>query len=419
MSDRPPMLPPRGMAPRVVDPPPARETCAPEELAIALMPRRQFRALQRSQRFAAEVTQRMQRVPPFEPDAHAFAPLSSGAPFWCPPTPSADSSSHTLPPTSEASAATDDAPGGDDPAGGDVHAFPGASGRSSPVSEDHRDVAPLYATPSGARGDVLRRDASRDDAGFDDHHDDGSSAAAMALLPDVRLQVRRWHDPYAWHAAHPLTPKRSSPGSPPAAATMLHVQRVAAAADPSVALWRVVYETNVVAVIDALQAPAQAAAVASALTRPPDLRLGGVCGDLPAVAIAIIVAALTGIVPARVRMLGGGAGVCAVWLVEHAPPPPPPPPPPARHAESATPAEVVTAALHDRVWCGPNYALAGRSAGGDAFLRTYLAAVRGAAGPRHAAFPRHLVTVRPWLDARAGDAAGNLGGGCAGAAAGS
>lgn len=74
---------------------------------------------------------------------------------------------------------------------------------------------------------------------------------------------------------------------------------------------------------------------------PCDIKLGGVLCDLSPLNVAAVISALCGFMPAAVRVSGENPGRAFVWL-----------------RNPIVEAPRVIAAIHDRVWFGPNHAVA-------------------------------------------------------------
>ena len=134
---------------------------------------------------------------------------------------------------------------------------------------------------------------------------------------------------------------------------------------------------------DKQQPPYGAVLAGKIRSRPPDLKLGGICGEAPVNVIANMVSFLAGVRVVAVDMFLPHLGRCAMWL-----------------EPSTTEAkERVKLLLHSRVWMGPLEEEIGYFAQSDEeelFLTSYLDRLKESALNRAARFPRHLMTVGDW-----------------------
>lgn len=115
--------------------------------------------------------------------------------------------------------------------------------------------------------------------------------------------------------------------------------------------------------------------------RPADVKLGGICGDVPALSIAHMIEVITGVKIVAIDMFGNNLGRCNLWL--------------------QNPAEVVqlTQKFDRKMWMSPvyhQYAVVALDDDGKEFLHWYLEGLR-TFGPKSVRFPRHLVTCERWI----------------------
>ena len=116
------------------------------------------------------------------------------------------------------------------------------------------------------------------------------------------------------------------------------------------------------------------------LQRVPDLKLGGVCGDVPATAVAHLVCTITGLRIVAVDMFGNNFGRCNLWL------------------EKPEDARELTRRIDRRMWMAPlvhGYAVVANDDDAREYLYWYLEGLRKY-GPTKVRFPRHLVTAEKW-----------------------
>lgn len=115
--------------------------------------------------------------------------------------------------------------------------------------------------------------------------------------------------------------------------------------------------------------------------RPPDLKLGGICGDINPACIAHLVETLSGIKLIALDVFGHNFGRCNLWL---------------RDPQDAP---RMMAALDRRVWMSPvphGYAVVVDDDESREYLLWYLEGLREH-GPRRVRFPRHLMTCERWI----------------------
>jgi hypothetical protein len=115
--------------------------------------------------------------------------------------------------------------------------------------------------------------------------------------------------------------------------------------------------------------------------RPADVKLGGMCCDLPWQAVAHVVSTVTGI---RVRMVevfaASQSGRCCLWL------------------EDPAETDLLLRRLVGRLWMAPashGYAVLAADREAKLWLQGYLAYLRRA-GITRVPFPRHLLTAERW-----------------------
>lgn len=115
--------------------------------------------------------------------------------------------------------------------------------------------------------------------------------------------------------------------------------------------------------------------------RAADVKLGGICGDVPALCIAHIIEMITGVKIQAVDMFGNNLGRCNLWLSD-----------PRQVGE-------LTAKFDRRMWMSPvyhGYAVVATNDDGREYLLWYLEGLR-TYGPKSVRFPRHLVTCEKWV----------------------
>ena len=115
--------------------------------------------------------------------------------------------------------------------------------------------------------------------------------------------------------------------------------------------------------------------------RPPDLKLGGICGDINPACIAHLVVVLSGVQLDALDVFGHNFGRCNLWL----------------HDPADAPR--MMAALDRRVWMSPvphGYAVVVDDEDSREYLLWYLEGLREH-GPRRVRFPRHLMTCEKWI----------------------
>jgi hypothetical protein len=115
--------------------------------------------------------------------------------------------------------------------------------------------------------------------------------------------------------------------------------------------------------------------------RPADVKLGGICGDVPALSIAHLIEVITGVKIVAIDMFGNNLGRCNLWL--------------------QNPHEIVelTKKFDRKMWMSPvyhQYAVVALDEDGKEFLHWYLEGLR-TFGPKSVRFPRHLVTCERWI----------------------
>lgn len=115
--------------------------------------------------------------------------------------------------------------------------------------------------------------------------------------------------------------------------------------------------------------------------RPPDLKLGGICGDINPACIAHLVETLSGIKLDALDVFGHNFGRCNLWL------------------HNSADAPKMMAALDRRVWMSPvphGYAVVVDDEDSREYLLWYLEGLREH-GPKRVRFPRHLMTCEKWI----------------------
>jgi hypothetical protein len=116
-------------------------------------------------------------------------------------------------------------------------------------------------------------------------------------------------------------------------------------------------------------------------SRPPDLKLGGICGDVPALCIAHLIKIVTNVDVVAVDMFGHTVGRCNLWVKDQ------------------TDAKILLKLLDKSIWMSPipyGYAVVAPNEQAKEYLLWYLEGLRNH-GPRSARFPRHLTTCERWI----------------------
>ena len=115
--------------------------------------------------------------------------------------------------------------------------------------------------------------------------------------------------------------------------------------------------------------------------RPPNLKLGGICGDVTEAVIANLIFFLSGVRVACIDMFKPQQGRCAIWL------------------QSPDEFALLFGAMDHKVWMAPvnsNAAIFVTDPDSYAYLLQFLESLRGGA-PCNVRFPRHCVLVEPWI----------------------
>ena len=179
---------------------------------------------------------------------------------------------------------------------------------------------------------------------------------------------------------------------------------VAVVPKPGVRLYRIQYD-------DAIPARLHAGKIRS---RPPDFKLGGICGEVSEAAIANLIFLITGLRVAAVDKFRSSQSLCTVWLDSVTPPNSGESTPAASEARQVAVAgvagkttvadafRIVHSKLHDKLWFGPLQhdppaAWLVKDVEAYDFLKSYLSSLRSL-GPSAAMFPRHTVQVERWQD---------------------
>jgi len=116
-------------------------------------------------------------------------------------------------------------------------------------------------------------------------------------------------------------------------------------------------------------------------TRPADMKLGGVCGDVPAECVAHIIYAVTGVRVQAIDLFGKNLGRCNLWL--------------------GNPSIVPTLIerIDRRLWMAPlchRYCVVANDDRSREYLLWYLEMLRVHGPTKKVPFPRHLVTAERW-----------------------
>ena len=117
--------------------------------------------------------------------------------------------------------------------------------------------------------------------------------------------------------------------------------------------------------------------------RGPDIKLGGVCGDVPGEMIAHMVMVITGTVITHIDKFAHSMGRANLWL------------------EQPDEAPAVMEMLDRRVWMAPlahGYCVFAEDDQSLRWLEAYIDATRE--GPSRVPFPRHLMTAERWIKRR-------------------
>ena len=116
-------------------------------------------------------------------------------------------------------------------------------------------------------------------------------------------------------------------------------------------------------------------------TRPPDLKLGGICGDVPALCIAHLIKIVTNIDLLAIDMFGHTVGRCNLWVKDQ------------------NDARTLLKMLDKSIWMSPipyGYAVVAPDDAAKEYLLWYLEGLRNH-GPKSTRFPRHLMTCERWI----------------------
>ena len=114
--------------------------------------------------------------------------------------------------------------------------------------------------------------------------------------------------------------------------------------------------------------------------RPPNLKLGGICGDVTEAVIANLIFFLSGVRVACIDMFKPQQGRCAIWL------------------QSPDEFALLFGAMDHKVWMAPvnsNAAIFVTDPDSYAYLVQFLESLRN--GISFTRFPRHTVTVEEWI----------------------
>lgn len=115
-------------------------------------------------------------------------------------------------------------------------------------------------------------------------------------------------------------------------------------------------------------------------SRPPDLKLGGICGDVNENIIANLIRFLANVNVAAIDLFKPRLGRCAVWV------------------DDPRDVQLVQMALHHKVWMSPvrhRVSIVVREPDSFAYLIAFLQELRQSC-PAYLHFPRHTITVEPW-----------------------
>ena len=115
--------------------------------------------------------------------------------------------------------------------------------------------------------------------------------------------------------------------------------------------------------------------------RPPDLKLGGICGDVPALCIAHLIKIVTNVDLLAIDMFGHTVGRCNLWVKDQ------------------NDAKTLLKMLDKSIWMSPipyGYAVVAPDEAAKEYLLWYLEGLRNN-GPKSTRFPRHLMTCERWI----------------------